>query len=133
MIDTLYKKVLREKIINPTFVMNHPVELSPLSRRNDDNPKRVDRFQLVVNGWEIINAFSELTDADDQAERFAIQQKSRDNGDVEAMENDEDFVKALSHGMPPAAGWGIGIDRLVALLTNSENLKDVVLFPLMRK
>lgn len=132
LIDALYKKVLREKIINPTFVVGHPVELSPLSRRNDLNPKKVDRFQLVIAGWEVINAFSELTDADDQSERFANQQKARDEGDAEAMENDDDFVKALSHGMPPAAGWGIGIDRLVALLTNSENLKDVVLFPLMK-
>lgn len=132
LIDALYKKVLREKIVNPTFIIGHPVELSPLSRRNDKNPKKVDRFQLVINGWEVINAFSELTDADDQAERFAKQQEDRDSGDAEAMENDEDFVKALSHGMPPAAGWGIGIDRLVALLTNSENLKDVVLFPLMK-
>lgn len=132
LIDALYKKVLREKIINPTFVTGHPVELSPLSRRNDQNLKRVDRFQLVIAGLEVINAFSELTDADDQAERFANQQNARDGGDQEAMENDEEFVKALSHGMPPAAGWGIGIDRLVALLTNSENLKDVVLFPLMK-
>jgi lysyl-tRNA synthetase, class II len=132
LIDTLYKKVLREKITNPVFVTNHPVELSPLSRRNDKNPNRVDRFQLVIAGWEIINAFSELTDAEDQQQRFEAQQTDRDSGDTEAMENDEDFVKALSHGMPPAAGWGIGIDRLAALLTNSENLKDVVLFPLMK-
>jgi len=132
LIDALYKKVLREKIVNPTFIMNHPVELSPLSRRSDTNDKRVDRFQLVINGWEVINAFSELTDSEDQAERFATQQKARESGDTEAMENDDDFVKALSHGMPPAAGWGIGIDRLVALLTNSENLKDVILFPLMK-
>jgi len=132
LIDVLYKKVLREEILNPTFVMNHPVELSPLSRRNDENPKRVDRFQLVVNGWEVINGFSELTDSEDQQQRFAEQAKARASGDKEAMENDDDFVKALSHGMPPAAGWGIGIDRLVALLTNSENLKDVVLFPLMK-
>ena len=132
LIDAIYKKVLREKIVNPTFIVNHPVELSPLSRRNDANPKRVDRFQLVIAGWEGINAFSELTDAEDQQQRFAEQQKAREGGDVEAMENDDDFVKALSHGMPPAAGWGIGIDRLAALLTNSENLKDVVLFPLMK-
>ncbi|MBU1089469.1 lysine--tRNA ligase [Patescibacteria group bacterium] len=132
LIDTIYKKVLREKIVDPTFVTNHPVELSPLSRRSDSNPKRVDRFQLVIAGWEVINGFSELTDADDQRQRFAEQTKAREGGDAEAMENDQDFVKALSHGMPPAAGWGIGIDRLVALLTNSENLKDVILFPLMK-
>jgi len=132
LIDALYKKVIREKIVNPTFIVGHPVELSPLSRRNDKNQNRVDRFQLVIAGAEIINAFSELTDADDQHSRFIEQAKARESGDKEAMENDEDFVKALAHGMPPAAGWGIGIDRLVALLTNSENLKDVVLFPLMK-
>ncbi|MFH0834538.1 MAG: lysine--tRNA ligase [Patescibacteria group bacterium] len=132
LIDALYKKVLREKIVNPTFVVGHPVELSPLSRRNDAHPEKVDRFQLVIAGLEVINAFSELTDADDQAERFKKQQNARDGGDPEAMENDEEFVNALAHGMPPAAGWGIGIDRLTALLTNSENLKDVVLFPLMK-
>jgi len=132
LIDALFKKVVREKIVDPTFVVGHPVELSPLSRRNDSDPKKVDRFQLVIAGWEVINAFSELTDADDQLERFANQQKARDGGDAEAMENDDDFVRALAHGMPPAAGWGIGIDRLVALLTDSENLKDVVLFPLMK-
>jgi lysyl-tRNA synthetase class 2 len=132
LIDALYKKVLREKIVNPTFIVNHPVELSPLSRRNDANPKRVDRFQLVIAGAEIINAFSELSDAMDQAERFEAQAKAKAGGDKEAMDNDEDFVKALSHGMPPAAGLGMGIDRLVALLTNQENLKDVILFPLMK-
>lgn len=132
LIDALYKKVVQSKIVEPTFVTGHPVELSPLSRRNDKNEKRVDRFQLVIGGLEIINGFSELTDADDQAGRFAEQQKAREGGDRDAMENDEDFVKALAHGMPPAAGWGIGIDRLTALLTNSENLKDVVLFPLMK-
>lgn len=132
LIDALYKKVLREKIINPTFIVNHPVELSPLSRRKDANPKRVDRFQLVIAGAEIINAFSELSDAIDQAERFEAQAKAKAGGDKEAMDNDEDFVKALAHGMPPAAGLGMGIDRLVALLTNQENLKDVILFPLMK-
>ena len=132
LIDAIYKKVLREKIVEPTFVTNHPVELSPLSRRSDSNKKRVDRFQLVIAGWEVINGFSELTDSDDQRQRFAEQAKAKKGGDAEAMENDDDFVKALSHGMPPAAGWGIGIDRLTALLTNSENLKDVILFPLMK-
>ncbi|MFH1375880.1 MAG: lysine--tRNA ligase [Patescibacteria group bacterium] len=132
LIDALYKKVVQEKIVHPTFIVNHPVELSPLSRRNDKNAARVDRFQLVIGGWEIINGFSELTDADDQKTRFAEQAKARAGGDKDAMESDDDFVKALAHGMPPAAGWGIGIDRLAALLTNSENLKDVVLFPLMK-
>lgn len=132
LIDAIYKKVVREGIVNPTIVTGHPVALSPLSRRNDKNPERVDRFQLVIAGAEIINAFSELTDADDQAGRFAEQSKARDGGDEEAMEKDDEFVAALAHGMPPAAGWGIGIDRLVALLTNQPNLKDVVLFPFLR-
>lgn len=132
LIDALYKKTIREKIVQPTIVTGHPVSLSPLSRRNDKIPERVDRFQLVIAGWEVINGFSELTDADDQAERFTEQAKARKAGDTEAMESDDDFVQALAHGMPPAAGWGIGIDRLVALLTGQENLKDVVLFPLMR-
>lgn len=132
LIDAIYKKVVREQIVQPTIVTGHPTALSPLSRRNDANPERVDRFQLVIAGLEVVNAFSELTDADDQAGRFAEQSKARDCGDEEAMEKDDEFVAALAHGMPPAAGWGIGIDRLVALLTDQPNLKDVVLFPLLR-
>jgi lysyl-tRNA synthetase, class II len=92
----------------------------------------VDRFQLVVNGWEVVNAYSELVDPIDQAERFDVQAMARAQGDMDAMEVDNDFLLCMEHGMPPISGWGMGIDRIVALLTNSSNLRDVILFPLMR-
>ncbi len=132
MIDNLYKKVSRVKIVNPTFVINHPLDLSPLARRNDANPMITDRFQLVVNGWEIVNAYSELVDPIDQAARFDSQQQLREGGDEEAMAKDNDYVEAMEYGMPPMSGWGMGIERIVALLTEQDNLRDVVLFPLMR-
>lgn len=132
MIDNLYKKVSRVKIVNPTFVINHPIDLSPLARRNDANPMITDRFQLVVNGWEIVNAYSELVDPIDQAARFDSQQQLREGGDEEAMAKDNDYVEAMEYGMPPMSGWGMGIERIVALLTEQDNLRDVVLFPLMR-
>ncbi|NTW21919.1 lysine--tRNA ligase [Candidatus Falkowbacteria bacterium] len=132
MIDNLYKKVSRVKIINPTFVVNHPIDLSPLARRNDANPMITDRFQLVINGWEIVNAYSELVDPIDQAERFDSQQQLKESGDEEAMAKDNDYVEAMEYGMPPMSGWGMGIERIVALLTEQDNLRDVVLFPLMR-
>ncbi|MGE3278875.1 MAG: lysine--tRNA ligase [Candidatus Altimarinota bacterium] len=132
MIDQLYKKVSRPKLIQPTFLMQHPVDLSPLARRNDENPEIVDRFQLVVNGWEVVNAYSELVDPVDQAGRFEQQSEAKKAGDEEAHGKDDEFVKAMEHGMPPQSGWGMGIDRIVALLTQQANLKDVVLFPLMK-
>lgn len=132
MIDNLYKKVSRIKLVNPTFVINHPIDLSPLARRNDTNPMITDRFQLVINGWEIINAYSELIDPIDQAERFDNQQQLKEGGDEEAMAKDNDYVEAMEYGMPPVSGWGMGIERIVALLTHQDNLRDVVLFPLMR-
>lgn len=132
MIDQLYKKVSRPQLIQPTFLMQHPVDLSPLARRNDENPEIVDRFQLVVNGWEVVNAYSELVDPVDQAGRFEQQAEAKEAGDEEAHGKDDEFVKAMEHGMPPQSGWGMGIDRIVALLTQQSNLKDVVLFPLMR-
>lgn len=132
LIDQLYKKVSRPQLIQPTFLMEHPVDLSPLARRNDENPTIVDRFQLVVNGWEIVNAYSELVDPIDQAQRFEQQSEAKDAGDEEAHGKDDDFVKAMEYGMPPQSGWGMGIDRIIALLTNQNNLKDVVLFPLLR-
>lgn len=132
LIDHLYKKVSRPQIVQPTFLVQHPVELSPLARRNDDNPKIVDRFQLVVSGWEIINAYSELVDPVDQAGRFEQQAAAKDSGDEDAHGKDDEYVKAMEHGMPPQSGWGMGIDRIVALLTQQDNLKDTVLFPLMR-
>jgi lysyl-tRNA synthetase class 2 len=132
LIDTLFKKVSRPKIVNPLFLTKHPIDLSPLARRNDENPAVVDRFQLVVNGWEIVNAYSELVDPVDQAERFSQQQAARAAGDTEAMEIDNDFLACMEYGMPPMSGWGMGIDRVVALLTDARTLRDVVLFPLLR-
>jgi lysyl-tRNA synthetase class 2 len=132
LVDLLYKKVSRPGIIAPVFVTKHPVDLSPLARRSDKEPGRVDRFQLVVNGWEVVNAYSELIDPIDQAGRFEEQMKARAGGDTEAMEIDEDFLQCMEYGMPPMSGWGMGIDRICALLTDSETLRDVVLFPLMK-
>ncbi len=132
LIDQLYKKVSRPSIINPTFIMNHPLDLSPLARKNDDNPMITDRFQLVVSGWEIVNAYSELVDPVDQAERFDQQAKASAGGDSDAHRKDDEFVTALEYGCPPCSGFGMGIDRIVALLTCQMNLRDVVLFPLMK-
>jgi lysyl-tRNA synthetase class 2 len=132
LIDLLYKKVSRPSLINPVFVIHHPIDLSPLARMNDTNPKIVDRFQLVVNGWEIINAYSELVDPVDQAQRFREQAQARARGDEDAMEVDNDFLQCMEYGMPPISGWGMGIDRMVALLTDAKNLREVILFPLMR-
>ncbi len=132
LIDALYKKVSRAKLVNPVFVINHPVDLSPLARRSDTNPLETDRFQLVINGWEIVNAYSELIDPIDQAERFAVQTKARQGGDEEAMEKDDAYIEAMEYGMPPMSGWGMGLERMLALLTHQKNLRDVILFPLMR-
>jgi lysyl-tRNA synthetase, class II len=132
LVDQLFKKVSRPKIVQPLFVTGHPVDVSPLARRNDADPTVVDRFQLVVNGWEIVNAYSELIDPVDQRQRLAAQMEARAAGDMETMEMDEDFLLCMEHGMPPMSGWGMGIDRLVALLTDAETLRDVILFPLMR-
>ena len=130
--DALYKKVSRPHLIQPCFVIQHPVDTKPLARRNDVDGRLADSFQLLVNSWEIVNAFSELVDAADQRERLERQADAKAGGDEEAMPMDEDFLLALEHGMPPASGWGMGIDRFVALITNQDNLKDTVLFPLMR-
>lgn len=132
LVDALYKTASRDKIIKPVFLIYHPIDVSPLARKNDKNPKIVDRFQLLVNGWEIVNAYSELVDPEDQKQRFAQQATARDEGDEEAHGEDKEFIKALEHGAPPISGWGMGIDRIVALLTQQDNLRDMVLFPLMR-
>jgi len=116
----------------PVFITEYPAEVSPLARRNDEQPDFVDRFELFIEGKEIANAFSELNDPDDQAERFRLQLEQREAGDDEAMVYDEDYVRALLHGMPPAAGFGLGVDRLVMLLCNQSSIRDVLLFPLMR-
>lgn len=132
LVDQLYKKVARVHIVNPIFLTEHPIELSPLARANDDNPKITDRFQLVINGAEIINAYSELVDPMEQERRLLEQASLKESGDEEAMPMDYDYIEAMEYGMPPISGWGMGIDRIVQLLTNSENIKDVILFPLMR-
>jgi len=132
LVDNLYKKVCRPEITGPLFITHHPIELSPLARKSDKNPRLTDRFQLVVRGWEIVNAYSELIDPIDQRNRLEDQAALRARGDDEAMVMDEDFLVAIEHGMPPMSGWGMGVDRFVCLLTGQENLKDVILFPLMR-
>jgi lysyl-tRNA synthetase class 2 len=132
LIDVLYKKVSRSKLIGPVFLCDHPIDLSPLARSNDHNPARTDRFQVVVCGWEIVNAYSELVDPIDQRRRFEEQAALKAGGDEDAMDMDEDYLLAMEHGVPPISGFGMGIDRLCALLTNQDNLRDVVLFPLMR-
>lgn len=132
LIDQLYKKVARPHIVQPTFITEHPIDLSPLARRNDKNPDITDRFQLVVGGWEIVNAYSELIDPVDQAKRFEDQAKASLKGDSDAHRKDDEFVTALEYGCPPCSGFGLGIDRIVALLTQQTNLRDVVMFPLLK-
>jgi lysyl-tRNA synthetase class 2 len=132
LIDQLYKKTARRKLVNPTFIIRHPTDLSPLARMSDDNPATVDRFQLVVDTWEVVNAYSELVDPIDQRARLDSQAADHAKGDEEAMMQDEDYLLAMEHGMPPISGFGMGIDRFTALLTDAPNLRDVVLFPLLR-
>ena len=132
LIDTLYKKVSRPKMINPVYLIKHPTDLSPLARSNDENPAISDRFQLVVNGQEIINGYSELVDSVEQERRLIEQSKLKANGDDEAMSIDNEYIKAMEFGMPPISGWGLGIERFLQFLTNSENIRDVVLYPLMK-
>jgi len=128
----LFDEFVEEKLINPTFITDFPIEISPLARRNDENPEIADRFELFIAGTEIANGFSELNDPQDQYERFKAQVEAKSSGDDEAHEMDEDYINALSYGMPPAAGEGIGIDRLVMMLTNQHSIRDVLLFPAMR-
>ncbi|MBI6550034.1 lysine--tRNA ligase [Xenorhabdus lircayensis] len=128
----IFEETAESHLIQPTFITEYPAEVSPLARRNNDNPFITDRFEFFIGGREIGNGFSELNDAEDQAERFAEQVRQKDEGDDEAMFYDEDYITALEHGLPPTAGLGIGIDRMVMLFTNSHTIRDVILFPAMR-
>jgi lysyl-tRNA synthetase class 2 len=129
----LFEHVVEPNLIQPTYIVDYPTETSPLSRRRDDDPEIVDRFELFIAGKEIANGFSELNDPDDQRERFLAQVALRDAGDEEALFMDEDYLTALEYGLPPTAGEGVGIDRLTMLLTDSPSIRDVILFPHMRK
>ncbi|MEY2701002.1 MAG: hypothetical protein RIQ52_1757 [Pseudomonadota bacterium] len=132
-ITELFEAFVEEKLLQPTFITEFPTEVSPLARRSDHNPEVTDRFELFIGGREIANGFSELNDAEDQAERFRAQVAEKDAGDEEAMHFDADYIRALEYGMPPTAGEGIGIDRLVMFLTDAPSIRDVILFPHMRR
>jgi lysyl-tRNA synthetase class 2 len=128
----IFERLNEDALIAPTFVFDFPTEVSPLSKQKPDDPETVERFELYIGGFEVANAFSELNDPAEQRRRFEAQLASRAEGDQEAHAMDEDYIRALEYGMPPAAGEGVGIDRLVMLLTNSPSIRDVILFPLMR-
>ena len=128
----LFEATTEEKLVQPTFIVAHPTDVSPLARANDDDPSVTDRFELFITRREIANGFSELNDPEDQAARFIAQAKAKEAGDEEAMYYDADYVRALEYGLPPTAGEGIGIDRLVMLLTDSASIRDVILFPQLK-
>jgi len=132
LIGLLFETVAEEHLIQPTFIYDYPIELSPLSKQKASDPSLVERFELYIGGMEIANGYSELNDPVDQRERFLSQLEARERGDEEAHQMDEDYIRALSYGMPPTAGEGIGVDRLTMLLTNSTSIRDVILFPHLR-
>ena len=128
----IFEKTVEHNLVQPTFITHYPVEVSPLSRRNNENPDIADRFELFIGGKELANGFCELNDPDDQSDRFKEQVKAKESGDKEAMAYDEDYIAALEHGMPPAVGVGLGIDRLVMMITNKTSIRDVILFPQLK-
>jgi len=132
LIDQLYKKLVRPKLVQPSFLINHPLDISPLAKKKDKDKTKVQRFQVLAAGSEVGNAFSELNDPIDQKERFAAQDKLRAAGDKEAQMTDDSFIEALEYGMPPTAGFGVGIDRLFMILADQKNIRDTVFFPMMR-
>jgi lysyl-tRNA synthetase class 2 len=132
LLAALFEATAEDNLIQPTFICDFPLEISPLSKQKPSDPRFVDRFELFVGGMELANGFSELNDPEEQKRRFDAQLKEREKGDLEAHEMDEDYVEALRYGMPPAAGEGIGIDRLVMMLTNSSSIREVILFPHLR-
>ena len=131
-IELLFERVAEAHLIQPTFITDFPKPISPLSKASPADSSIAERFELFIAGMEVANGFSELNDPQEQAERFEDQMKERERGDEEAMQMDEDYIRALSYGMPPAAGIGIGVDRIVMLLTNRRSIRDVILFPHMR-
>ncbi len=130
---SIFETLCEDQLVQPTFVHDFPTEVSPLSKQKADDPETVERFELYIGGFEVANAFSELNDPAEQRRRFEAQLQERARGDLEAHEMDEDYIRALEYGLPPTAGEGVGIDRLVMVLTNSPSIRDVILFPLMRK
>ena len=131
-LNLFFEEFVEEHLLQPTFIMDHPIEISPLTKKKPENPDYVERFEFFMNGWEMANAYSELNDPIDQRERFAAQEELFAAGDEEANHTDEDFLNALSHGMPPTGGIGFGIDRMVMMMTNSPAIRDVLLFPTMK-
>ena len=130
---TLFEETTEAELFDPTYIVDWPAEASPLARRSDTNPEIAERFELYIAGREIANGFSELNDPEDQAARFLEQARAKEAGDEEAMYYDADYIRALEYGLPPTAGCGVGIDRLAMLLTDSPSIRDVILFPQLRK
>ena len=131
-LSLFFEEFCEDKLFQPTFVMDHPIEISPLTKKKPENPAYTERFELFINGWEMANAYSELNDPIDQKERFLAQEEQFANGNEEAQHCDDDFITALEYGMPPTGGIGIGIDRMMMLLTDSAAIRDVLLFPTMK-